>query len=340
MNSQPPSPHRSTTLTLTVALGLVAIMTPIFAYLALVDRARDSSMVADPAKLMAFTVWSACIAVFLIVGLILLLRPLFIKSRCRRSSARPPASARSELWDQLTKATPAFDLVQARSWLSEMVPLVEDLAGRPFRRQPKLELVEWQQLGQVLASEKTLPLQTRGGGGLAGRLLELTVLPSTLPLTPFIIGKYGTASGTIYLLPRNTAAVMKLAKLGSDQVEAIVKLTICHELVHALQDDHLDLGESLRDAQASGDPLSPFNVVMEGHAMLVQALAAERLHLRRPQAALKSLLLGEEEEAVEGTRMSEVYRLGLDYMQSEYETGGSERLWQCLQEPPEDFGPA
>jgi hypothetical protein len=159
-----------------------------------------------------------------------------------------------------------------------------------------------------------------------------------MPFTPFIIGKYGTSSRTVYLLPRNTAAVIELAKLGPSEVEATVKLTICHELVHALQDDHLNLAECLRDAQTSGDPLSPFNVVMEGHAMLMQAQAAERLDLRTPQAALQALLLGNPDESTEGTRMSQVYRLGLEYMTQEFAEGGCERLWQRLDSPPDDFG--
>jgi hypothetical protein len=334
VNPQPSSPHRSTTLTLTVSLVLVGLMTPIFIYLALADRAANHA-VDDPAKLMAFTVWSACVAVFLIIGLILLLRPLFMKGMRPRVCAEKKTNKREALWQQLTSAPPAFSLDQARTWLGEMRPLVEALTGRKFRRDPQLELVEWQQLGKVLANEKMLPLQTGGGsGGLAGRLLELAALPSTLPLTPFIIGKYGTASRTVYLLPRNTAAVMKLAKLGPEDVEAIVKLTICHELVHALQDDHLDLSECLRDAQTSGDPMAPFNVVMEGHAMLIQAQVAEHLGLRTPQAALEGLLLGKEEEAVEGTRMSQVYRLGLDYMGREFVEGGCDRLWERLHEPP------
>lgn len=332
MNPQPSSPHRSTTLTLTVALVLMGVLTPVFIYLALADRAANQA-VDDPAKLMTFTVWSACVAVFLIIGLILLLRPLFIEGMRPRTRTEMPESKREALWQRLTSAPPAFDLDQAKAWLAEMRPLVEELTGRSFRRDPQLELVEWQQLGKVLANEKMLPLQTRGGG-LADRLLELAALPSTLPLTPFIIGKYGIASRTVYLLPRNTAAVIELAKLGPKDVEAIVKLTICHELAHALQDDHLDLAECLRDAQASGEPLAPFNVVMEGHAMLIQAQAAERLELRTPQAALESLLLGKDDEPVEETRMSQVYCLGLDYMRREFEEGGSDRLWERLQEPP------
>jgi hypothetical protein len=339
VNSPSSSPHRSTTITLTVALVLVALMTPAFVYLAMAERAADAGTVDDPAKLMAFTVWMACVAVFLAVGIILLLRPLFIKAMRPRYREGKPVGSREALWQQLTSAPPAFDLAQAQEWLAEMRPLVEEIAGRQFRREPKLELVEWQQLGQVLANEKVVPLQTSGGGGLTDRLMELAALPSTLSLTPFIIGKYGVASQTVYLLPRNTAAVMELAKLGPEDVEPIVKLTICHELVHALQDDHLNLSECLRDAQSSGDPMSPFNVVMEGHAMLLQAQAAERLDLRTPQAALEGLLLGkEEDEAVEGTRMSQVYRLGMNYMDREFAAGGCERLWERLESPPNDLG--
>ena len=330
MSADTSNPHRSTTFTLTVAMVLVAILTPIFVYLALVDRAREAGVVEDPAKLMAFTAWSACIALILIVGLIMLLRPLFIKQRCRRPQRR--GCVRGELWQHLSTAPPAFDMTQAQAWLKEMIPLVEGNTGRTFRKAPRLELVDWQELGKVLANERTLPLQTRGGS-LADQLLELTALPTTLPLTPFIIGKYGIASRTVYLLPRNTAAVMDLAKLGPEHLEAIVKLTICHELVHALQDDHLNLSECLRDAQASGDPMSPFNVLMEGHAMLVQAHIAKQLDLRTPQAALESLLLGKEEEGVEGTRMSAVYRAGLDLMGKEFAAGGAQRLWARLESP-------
>ncbi len=113
--------------------------------------------------------------------------------------------------------------------MADILPFVEKVAGARLKKLPELKLVDWREVGRVLARDLLLP--HAGGEGrskrapLADQFMELTAMQTTLPLAPFVIGKYAVSSSTLYLLPRNMSATMELVGLDHSAAEPVAKLT-------------------------------------------------------------------------------------------------------------------
>lgn len=345
MNNQKKPPWsrpvvRAMILILALAGLLILCLLPLTLYQQIIHGTAQSIppfLERNPKFFLGVTAWLFGVATIPAVLLILtILRPLIGPYRRRsRFSPRPTG----ELWNKLIKAEPAFSLTEALRWMADVAPMVEETAGEKFQLMPMLKLADWQEAGQILARDR-LPPKLRELGkknDLAGKLLELTTMQATLPLAPFIIGKYGISDRLLYLLPRNTQAMLEMTGMPRENLAAIVTLTLAHELTHALQDEKLDLRAHLsgRDPAA----VHQFNLLMEGQAMVVQEQIAKKAGYEAELELLNDLLLGKlAEQAVNDEqlprRMAEVYHRGRAFMRRCYEQGGSKAMWDVLEQPP------
>ena len=143
--------------------------------------------------------------------------------------------------------------------------MIEKSLGRKFKTLPKLEVRTKDQVREFLLKhlEDTVPQRELAGQTATFRVLGL--IPDTLDLKKFfvpllteqIIGYYDPRAKVLYIVQG----------APSDYVG----FTIMHELVHALQDQYVNL-DSIENQTEDGDRQSAVQAVIEGQATYEQAV--------------------------------------------------------------------
>ena len=147
--------------------------------------------------------------------------------------------------------------------VADAIPRIEKSTGMKFKQRPRVEARDRNQVRDFLLKkfDEATPAQELTGEEAAYKLLGL--LPDTLDLRKFflavlteqVIGYYDPAVKVLYVVK------------GAD--EKTVSITITHELVHALQDQYVNL-DSMQKATSDNDRLSAAQAVIEGQAMFEQ----------------------------------------------------------------------
>lgn len=149
--------------------------------------------------------------------------------------------------------------------VAEYVPMIEKALGRKFKTPPKLEVRTRDQVRSFLLKhlEDSIPQRELAGETATFRVLGL--IPDTLDLKKFfvpllteqIIGYYDPRTKVLYVVDG----------APSDYVG----FTIMHELVHALQDQYVNL-DSIENQTDDSDRQSAVQAVIEGQATYEQAV--------------------------------------------------------------------
>lgn len=147
--------------------------------------------------------------------------------------------------------------------VADAVPRIEASIGMKFKRPPRVETRDKAEVRAFLLKkfDEETPAKELAGEGSAYKLLGL--LPDSLDLRKFflavlteqVIGYYDPATKVLYIVK------------GAD--EKTVGITITHELVHALQDQYVNL-DSMQKATSDNDRLSAAQAVIEGQAQFEQ----------------------------------------------------------------------
>lgn len=147
--------------------------------------------------------------------------------------------------------------------VAEFVPKIEQAMGLPFKSSPKVEKRTRDEVAvfvrQALTSERGQ--KQIAGQEAAYRLLGLS--PDTLQLAALlqrlleeqIVGYYDPATKVLYVV--------------DGAPDALLKQTVAHELVHALQDQYVRI-DSIQQAVDDGDRQVAAQAVLEGQAVFMQ----------------------------------------------------------------------
>lgn len=162
--------------------------------------------------------------------------------------------------------------------VATVVPLIEEATGLKFKTPPKLELRSRDQVREFLLRkfDEASPAEQLRGEELAYKLFGL--IPDTLNLRHFlvdllteqILGYYDPATKVLYVV--------------RDAPEDLAGITVTHELVHALQDQYLNL-DSIQKTRDNSDRQAAAQAVLEGQATWIQmklALGGADLATRIP----------------------------------------------------------
>jgi len=157
-------------------------------------------------------------------------------------------------------------------------PGVERAAGIRFRAAPTVELRSRDQVRTYLLDrlEKDFSVSRQEGVTAAYRLLGL--LPDTLDLRALLLELY-TEQVAGYYDPESRVLV------GVEGAEAdLLRLTLAHEMVHALQHEVLPLERIMR-AGSNSDALAAAQAVLEGHAMVasLKSIPSAAAMLQNPE---------------------------------------------------------
>ena len=145
----------------------------------------------------------------------------------------------------------------------EVVPRVEAAAGLDFVRPPRLARSSRQALASFLASELEEQLPADEAEAVTAAYARLGLVPDTLDLRALmrslymeqIVGYYDPAADTLFV--------------REDVGRAKLRPVLVHELVHALQDQHMDLDSLTRARRGRNDAATAARAGLEGHATFV-----------------------------------------------------------------------
>ena len=169
---------------------------------------------------------------------------------------------RRALWLLAIVATTACDRSSTNpyeKYVQETIPKIEAQMGLEFASPPKLEERTRDQLEAFLNEKFEEEQSIRTIVGAERAYKRLGMLPGDLELRPYmhallteqIAGYYDPATKTLYVMA------------GADRT--IARLTISHELVHALQDQHFNL-DSVQKVEGDNDRQLAVQALLEGQA--------------------------------------------------------------------------
>lgn len=156
----------------------------------------------------------------------------------------------------------AADSPYARE-VADAVPKIEAAVGLKYKTKPKLEERSKDQVRQFLEKKFNESLPASELAGQQSELRLLGLIPDTMQLRPFLLDLL-TEQIVGYYDPRTK--VLYVVK-GADPT--VASMTVTHELVHALQDQYINL-DSIQSLHGDGDRAAAAQAVVEGQAVYEQ----------------------------------------------------------------------
>src|ERR1043165_300435 len=147
--------------------------------------------------------------------------------------------------------------------VAEYAPKIEKRLGVKFKTPPKLEVPSRDQVRDFLLAKMNEPVvQTQLSNEEATYKL-LGMIPDTMHLTDFFV-KVLTEQIIGYYDPKT-----KVLYVVKDAPEMYAGITIMHELIHALQDQYVNL-DSLQHITGDDDRAAAVQAIIEGEATFEQ----------------------------------------------------------------------
>jgi hypothetical protein len=153
--------------------------------------------------------------------------------------------------------------------VDSVLPRLQVLAGLPRRGEIRLEMQNRDSLRTYIESRMNEELPAVELEGIRATYVALGLLPAELDLRSLLLDLY-TEQVVGYYDPK-TRKLFVVEGAAPD----MLRPTVVHELVHALQDQHADL-DSLISRERGNDRQTAAQAAIEGHATMVMlALTAE-----------------------------------------------------------------
>ncbi len=178
-------------------------------------------------------------------------------------------AARASDGDSSATAAPRDEVsardTSLRRLASELIPELERRSGLEARYPPRLARRSRAELEAFLEEELAEQLPPEKAEALGATYSRLGLLPDTLRLESLlrnlymeqVVGYYDPEADTLFVL--------------EDVPPAEARTVVVHELVHALQDQHMDLDSLTASMRERNDATNAARAAIEGQATLVMA---------------------------------------------------------------------
>lgn len=227
--------------------------------------------------------------------------------------------------------------------VGEILPLVERASGLRALAPPRLATSDAETLERYLTGRVEEQLPEERAAALTAVYARLGLVPDTLDLRRTLLALY-REQVVGYYDPR-VDTLFVVSHVPSNQLE----LVLAHELVHALQDQHVDLDSLVRATEGENDRATALQAAVEGHATLAMLEWQLSRMTGRPADVTALPDLGEQLEAADLTALGEeaglpalsgAPRVIREALVFPYMGGLSfvQRLWQARDGRPAPFG--
>jgi hypothetical protein len=148
----------------------------------------------------------------------------------------------------------------------ESIPLIERATGLKFKSQPKLEIRTKAQVREFLLQKfnEQQPAHELASEEIVYKTLGM--IPQSLDLRKFMLDLYTEQIVGFYDPAKKVLYVVEGAP------REVARITVAHELIHALQDQYINL-DSLQHATGDGDRALAAQAVIEGQATYEQMMS-------------------------------------------------------------------
>jgi len=228
---------------------------------------------------------------------------------------------------------------ELKSVVAELVPIVEEQAGRKFFHIPELVIADAGILADVLYEEQIHLLQN---------LVKLDEAESresahrtSSNLSYAFVGKYGFLDKKLYVVSDGIRDALAQRGVSPELIEPVIEIVLAHELTHALQDQHTDL-DKVVSSRVDADAVMAVNCLVEGHAVWVHERVGSALGHDDALIIVRDIL-GYGDRGHDISNMSSgafytsyVYGKGRAFVDHHVRTGGVEATWRMLVNPPGD----
>lgn len=241
-------------------------------------------------------------------------------------------------FNELFKEGKAFyTLEEARAIVIDLMPRIEELAGKKFISMPQIRLIDAAD-AQIIIMQKDSLIRNNSSTMPGRRLTRNEELFYQL-MAKTIGGIYEPRFKRLNLVPTHIEPMLRLMQLGYRHGMLVAKMTIAHELTHALQDQHIDLEKKMRQAPGAEERFA-FSATIEGHAEFIKTKLGEYLGVRYSDSD-KSHVLEFKNSLIKKIISSDSphilkYKSGMKFISYHYEKGGNQLLWKILEHPPVD----
>jgi hypothetical protein len=242
---------------------------------------------------------------------------------------------------QVASAGRVFDDAWLRGVVERIRPVVERECERTFRTPPQIGTADVGDVARAMQADVAPGVEVFLRGQPRARIDRAIRLRAEL-FASGILGKYGFASKEVYVVPQVARSQLARVRRSDADVETVLQLVVAHELVHALQDQELDLMARLR-AAGDNDRLEALAMLIEGHAVFCSERVAHALGLQDAIVPLRSVMVGHHDPAHEPAADLVTRRIrgaGIltylhmaEFFAREHARGGHEGLWQLLAAP-------
>ena len=155
-----------------------------------------------------------------------------------------------------------------------LMPEIARVAGLPFKQPPRLAVRTKAQFRAYVEHKMAADLPPAELAGVTAAYRLFGMIPDTLDLRRFLLSLYDEQVAGLYDPDSATLYVLRSSELTLDP--AAVRLTIAHELVHALQGQYVHLNDVI-NLRGDNDRRTAGQTVMEGQATLVSMLVISHL---------------------------------------------------------------
>lgn len=230
---------------------------------------------------------------------------------------------------------PYYYLEDAKSIANKLIPLIEKVTGKKFKKIPEIKTINTEELQKVLNREIDVKLLNYRPG-YSRKTVQM--------MNYTFYGIYGTYDQIVYLLPNRIIPVCKALNLDEKYGMDIVRIIIAHELTHALQDQYLNLSK-IRNKPPGKEELDAFSATIEGHAVFVEKEVGRLLgiknHIIEFFPLFDSVKLNVNHPQLKQTMESKIspvsiYTLGEKFINYHHSEGGNKSVWNILSNPPID----
>ncbi len=242
---------------------------------------------------------------------------------------------------QPVEGEPAFTLQQAQQWRDEMIPHVEAAAGRSFKTVPELKIVTRGEMFERWEADMKLSVLLAGAdpdSNDASADIMMHMLDN-MQRAGYMLGRYSTSNQTIDLPAGNISSLMKLGWIVEEHLDGACRITIAHELAHALHEQHLPFAQ--RALPTTSDMSRAFEATSEGFATFVQNQVALRMnqeHVNTSMQRGRSTAAPNNAAAqIAVKHYQDMYLAGARFFQHHYDDAGIDKVWDILADPPKTY---
>jgi len=239
-------------------------------------------------------------------------------------------------------AAPLITQAKAQAYVKQIAPLVEKVAGRKFKSIPRVKMSKGWTFIRIPALEM-IPLWFTLCPHCSAEQIHAGVAEVSHRHATTFAAWYDPKAKCLMISPNALDRQLEWLAIPSQRSNDHLKLTLAHELAHALEDQNSYPAPAARKSERC-DRLLAVDATAEGFATYVEIETANLLRLSKLESDIcERISVVRSRSANPVARIirevscrlqNETYMGGRDFIAWHYRHGGIEEVWRILQHPP------